>query len=53
MLALSRDLGIHLAKRGVRVNALCLGPIDTPALRDLFADDAEKVASRNVHMPKQ
>lgn len=51
VLALSRDLGIHLAQRGVRVNALCMGPVDTPALRTLFADDPEKVARRNVHMP--
>jgi NAD(P)-dependent dehydrogenase (short-subunit alcohol dehydrogenase family) len=51
VLALSRDLGIHLAQRGIRVNALCIGPIDTPALRDLFADDPVKVAERNVHLP--
>lgn len=51
VLALSRDLGIHLARRGVRVNALCMGPVDTPALRVLFADDPEQVARRNVHIP--
>jgi NAD(P)-dependent dehydrogenase (short-subunit alcohol dehydrogenase family) len=51
VLALSRDLGVHLAQQGVRVNALCMGPVDTPALRELFADDPEKVARRNVHMP--
>jgi NAD(P)-dependent dehydrogenase (short-subunit alcohol dehydrogenase family) len=51
VLALSRDLGIQLAQRGVRVNALCIGPVDTPALRELFADDPEQVARRNVHMP--
>ena len=51
VLALSRDLGINLAKSGVRVNALCMGPVDTPALRELFADDPAKVAERNQHMP--
>jgi NAD(P)-dependent dehydrogenase (short-subunit alcohol dehydrogenase family) len=51
VLALSRDLGVNLARRGVRVNALCMGPVDTPALRTLFADDPEKVARRNAHMP--
>ena len=51
VVALSRDLGVHLAQRGVRVNALCMGPVDTPALRQLFADDPEQVARRNVHIP--
>jgi len=51
VVALSRDLGVHLAQRGVRVNALCMGPVDTPALRELFADDPEQVARRNVHIP--
>jgi NAD(P)-dependent dehydrogenase (short-subunit alcohol dehydrogenase family) len=51
VLALSRDLGVNLARRGVRVNALCIGPIDTPALRELFADDPAEVARRNVHIP--
>jgi NAD(P)-dependent dehydrogenase (short-subunit alcohol dehydrogenase family) len=51
VLALSRDLGINLARSGVRVNALCIGPVDTPSLRVLFADDPAKVALRNAHMP--
>jgi NAD(P)-dependent dehydrogenase (short-subunit alcohol dehydrogenase family) len=50
-LALSRDLGVNLARRAVRVNAICIGPVETPALRELFADDPAKVAERNVHMP--
>ena len=37
VLALSRELGVEFAQRGVRVNALCPGPIDTPLLRDLYA----------------
>ena len=51
VLALSRDLGVNLARQSVRVNAICIGPVDTPALRELFADDPDKVAERNVHMP--
>jgi NAD(P)-dependent dehydrogenase (short-subunit alcohol dehydrogenase family) len=51
MSTLSRDLGVNLARRGVRVNALCIGPVDTPALRRLFAADTAEVARRNVHMP--
>ncbi len=51
VLALSRELGVELAKRGVRVNALCPGPVDTPLLRELFAKDPEKAQRRMVHLP--
>ena len=49
---LSRDLGTHLARRGVRVNALALGPIETPHLKALFAKSGTEQSSRRfVHMP--
>ena len=51
VLSLSRELGIEFARRGVRVNALCPGPVDTPLLRELFAKDPEKAARRMVHVP--
>ena len=51
VLALSRELGVEFARRGVRVNALCPGPVDTPLLRELFAKDPEKAARRLVHIP--
>jgi NAD(P)-dependent dehydrogenase (short-subunit alcohol dehydrogenase family) len=51
VLALSRELGVEFARRGVRVNALCPGPIDTPLLRELYAKDAEQAARRLVHVP--
>jgi NAD(P)-dependent dehydrogenase (short-subunit alcohol dehydrogenase family) len=51
VLALSRELGVEFAKRGVRVNALCPGPVDTPLLRELFAKDPEKARRRLVHVP--
>jgi NAD(P)-dependent dehydrogenase (short-subunit alcohol dehydrogenase family) len=51
VLALSRELGIEFARRGVRVNALCPGPVDTPLLRELFAKDHEQAARRLVHVP--
>ena len=51
VLALSRELGVEFARRGVRVNALCPGPVDTPLLRELFAKDPERAARRLVHIP--
>jgi NAD(P)-dependent dehydrogenase (short-subunit alcohol dehydrogenase family) len=51
VLALSRELGVELARRGVRVNALCPGPVSTPLLTELFASDPEKAARRMVHLP--
>jgi NAD(P)-dependent dehydrogenase (short-subunit alcohol dehydrogenase family) len=51
VLALSRELGVEFARRGVRVNALCPGPVDTPLLRELYANDAAAAARRLVHLP--
>ncbi len=51
VLALSRELGVQFARQGVRVNALCPGPVDTPLLRTLFAADPEQAARRLVHVP--
>jgi len=51
VLALSRELGIEFAKRGIRVNALCPGPVATPLLLELFAKDEEQAARRMVHVP--
>ena len=51
VLAMSRELGVEFARRGVRVNALCPGPVDTPLLRELFAKDPETAARRLVHVP--
>ena len=51
VLALSRELGIEFARRNVRVNALCPGPVDTPLLRELYASDPEQAARRMVHVP--
>src|SRR5204863_850811 len=51
VLALSRELGVEFARRGVRANALCPGPVDTPLLRELFAKDPERAARRLVHVP--
>jgi NAD(P)-dependent dehydrogenase (short-subunit alcohol dehydrogenase family) len=51
VLALSRELGVQFGRRGVRVNALCPGPVDTPLLRELYASDPEAAARRLVHVP--
>jgi NAD(P)-dependent dehydrogenase (short-subunit alcohol dehydrogenase family) len=51
VLAMSRELGVQFARDGVRVNALCPGPINTPLLQELFAKDPERAARRMVHIP--
>jgi NAD(P)-dependent dehydrogenase (short-subunit alcohol dehydrogenase family) len=51
VLALSRELGVEFARRGVRVNALCPGPVDTPLLRELYASDPVQAQRRLVHVP--
>jgi NAD(P)-dependent dehydrogenase (short-subunit alcohol dehydrogenase family) len=51
VLALSRELGVEFARRGVRVNALCPGPVNTPLLQELFAADPAAAARRLVHVP--
>jgi len=51
VLALSRELGVQFAREGIRVNALCPGPVATPLLMDLFAADPERAARRLVHVP--
>jgi NAD(P)-dependent dehydrogenase (short-subunit alcohol dehydrogenase family) len=51
VLAMSRELGVQFARQGVRVNALCPGPVNTPMLQELFAKDPERAARRLVHIP--
>jgi NAD(P)-dependent dehydrogenase (short-subunit alcohol dehydrogenase family) len=51
VLAMSRELGVQFAREGIRVNALCPGPVNTPLLRELFAKDPERAARRMVHIP--
>ncbi len=51
VLSMSRELGVQFARDGIRVNALCPGPVNTPLLKELFASDAERAARRMVHVP--
>src|SRR4051812_41405743 len=51
VLAMTRELGVQFAREGIRVNALCPGPIATPLLMELFAKDPERAARRLVHVP--
>jgi NAD(P)-dependent dehydrogenase (short-subunit alcohol dehydrogenase family) len=51
VLSMTRELGVQFAREGVRVNALCPGPVNTPLLKELFAKDEERAARRLVHVP--
>ncbi len=50
VLALTRELAIEYARRGIRANALCPGPIETPLLAELL-DNPEWARRRLVHIP--
>jgi NAD(P)-dependent dehydrogenase (short-subunit alcohol dehydrogenase family) len=51
VLAMTRELGVQFARQGIRVNALCPGPVNTPLLQELFANDPERAQRRLVHIP--
>jgi NAD(P)-dependent dehydrogenase (short-subunit alcohol dehydrogenase family) len=51
VLSLSRELAVQFARQGVRVNALCPGPVETPLLLRIFGDDAAAYERRRVHLP--
>ncbi|MDQ6899968.1 MAG: SDR family oxidoreductase [Candidatus Dormibacteraeota bacterium] len=51
VLSLSRELAVQFARQGVRVNALCPGPVETPLLTRLFTDDPDAYKRRRVHLP--
>ncbi|WP_299441533.1 3-oxoacyl-ACP reductase [uncultured Phycicoccus sp.] len=51
VLSMTRELGVQFARQGVRVNALCPGPVNTPLLQELFASDPERADRRLVHVP--
>jgi NAD(P)-dependent dehydrogenase (short-subunit alcohol dehydrogenase family) len=51
VLSMSRELAVEFARRGVRVNALCPGPVETPLLMRLFAETPGALERRLVHVP--
>ena len=51
VLSLSRELGVQFARQGIRVNALCPGPVETPLLLRIFGDDPAAYERRRVHLP--
>ena len=51
VLSMSRELGVQFGREGIRVNALCPGPVNTPLLQELFAKDPERAARRLIHIP--
>jgi NAD(P)-dependent dehydrogenase (short-subunit alcohol dehydrogenase family) len=50
VLSMTRELAVEYARQGIRANALCPGPIDTPLLRELLSDPARR-ERRMVHIP--
>ena len=48
---MSREMAIEFARRGVRVNALCPGPVETPLLTRLFEGNPKARERRVVHLP--
>jgi NAD(P)-dependent dehydrogenase (short-subunit alcohol dehydrogenase family) len=51
VLAMTRELSVEFARRGVRVNALCPGPVETPLLMRLFEETPGALERRLVHVP--
>ena len=51
VLSMSRELAVQFARQGVRVNALCPGPVETPLLMRLFADNPDAYERRRIHLP--
>ena len=51
VLSMSRELAVQFARQGVRVNALCPGPVETPLLMRIFNEDPGAYQRRRVHLP--
>jgi NAD(P)-dependent dehydrogenase (short-subunit alcohol dehydrogenase family) len=51
VLSLSRELGVQFARQGIRVNALCPGPVETPLLLRIWGETPGAAERRLIHLP--
>jgi NAD(P)-dependent dehydrogenase (short-subunit alcohol dehydrogenase family) len=51
VLSLSKELGVQFARQGIRVNALCPGPVETPLLLRIWSESPDAAERRLVHLP--
>jgi NAD(P)-dependent dehydrogenase (short-subunit alcohol dehydrogenase family) len=51
VLSLSKELGVQFARQGIRVNALCPGPVETPLLLRIWSESPGAAERRLVHVP--
>jgi NAD(P)-dependent dehydrogenase (short-subunit alcohol dehydrogenase family) len=51
VLSMTRELAVQFARQGIRVNALCPGPVETPMLRSIYGSDPAALDRRRVHWP--
>src|SRR5207248_8237706 len=51
VLSMTRELAVQFARDGIRVNALCPGPVETPLLLSIYGDDPAALERRRVHWP--
>ena len=51
VLSMSRELAVQFAREGIRVNALCPGPVETPLLLNIFGDNPSALERRRIHWP--
>jgi NAD(P)-dependent dehydrogenase (short-subunit alcohol dehydrogenase family) len=51
VLAMTRELAVQFARQGVRCNALCPGPVETPLLLNIYGSDPAALERRRIHWP--
>ena len=51
VLAMTRELAVQFARQGIRCNALCPGPVETPLLLNIYGSDPAALERRRIHWP--